>query len=437
MAFMIRTMQVNLISKSAQIRNALDQHMAWIRLCTDDDGARLVQLRFDHSLAALAAQRLFGQRCRTTIRTDARSSLEMRLERIDFPPGVLPAAALRLVSLPQNSAEWLTEWLDCPVALHFSGFSGPVIAVNLPLVDGASHVSQWREVSIVKREDIPALLKLMEEHFHGRSAMKIMGENSVEIQRLSWDDLVLDESVVRLVKDDFHLFLDREAWYRRHRLPFRRGYLLHGPPGNGKSSVIRAMLSMPGISGFTLNPFRPFTDDDLLAAMFSDAAQSTPALIVLEDLDRWYPADKEGEPKSLISVQQLLNQLDGVGNQNGIIVVATANNPSLLDPAILRRPGRFDRVAGFQNPSAELRKQYLAKLCADVTGEDLTGCTRMTAGFSFAQLRETYISAGQLAMEGAEQISAAHLGEAARVLSETMMLADRKWNAHVGFREPL
>jgi chaperone BCS1 len=110
-----------------------------------------------------------------------------------------------------------------------------------------------------------------------------MGEESVNIQPLTWNDLVLDDSVVRLVKDDFRLFLEREDWYKRHRLPFRCGYLLHGPPGNGKSSVIRAMLSTAGVSGFTLNPFRVFTDDDMLAAMFAEAAQSTPAIIVLED----------------------------------------------------------------------------------------------------------------------------------------------------------
>jgi hypothetical protein len=60
-------------------------------------------------------------------------------------------------------------------------------------------------------------------------------------------------------------------------------------------------------------------------------------------------------------------------------------------------------------------------------------CT--TAGFSFAQLRETYILSGQIAFEADAQIDATRLRQAARMLAETMLSADRKWNSPVGFRE--
>jgi SpoVK/Ycf46/Vps4 family AAA+-type ATPase len=395
----------------------------------------MIQLRFDHPLAPLAALRLFGSDCRTAIPREALKTLDKRLERMEFPPGIVPASVLRLVSLPGATREWSAEWLDCPVALHFTGLSGPVIAVNIPYVDSLNHGSEWREVTLAKCDDSPALLALMEEAFGMDRLMKIMGEGSVDVQPLAWDDLVLDDSVGRLVKDDFSLFLQREDWYKQHRMPFRRGYLFYGPPGNGKSSVIRAMLSTPGVSGFTLNPFRYCADDDMLTAMFREAAQSTPAVIVFEDLDRCYPADKEQEPVSRISLQQLLNHLDGIGNQDGIIVVATANNPSILDAAILRRPGRFDRVVGFQNPSADLRRRYLQQMCPPLAEDDLTECVRMTTAFSFAQLRETYIIAGQISLEVDGQVTAARLIEAARTLAETMMSADRKWNSPVGFRE--
>jgi len=434
---MIRTLRLSLASRSAEIRNVLDQYLPWIQTCMAEDENSLVQLRFDHSLAAIAAYRLIGARCRTEIPPDGRAVLEGRLQRIEFPPEIAPAVKLRLVSLPQTSHDWSAEWLDCPVALYFSEFSGPVIAANLPCVDGAGHSSEWREVTLTKREDVPALLDLMKAAFGVSRSLKVMAEEGVNIQPLAWDDLVLDDSVVRLVRDDFELFLEREEWYRQHRLPFRRGYLRHGSPGNGKSSVIRAMLSTPGISGFTLNPFRPFSDDDLLAAMFKEAAQSTPAMIVLEDLDRCFPADKDAEPRTQISLQQLLNHLDGVGNQDGIIVAATANNPRVLEPAILRRPGRFDRVVGFQNPTPLLRKRYLQQMYAPFGQEDLSEALHRTAGFSFAQLREAYILAGQLALEENSQIDAARLALAATMLAETMTLADRKWNVQVGFREPV
>jgi len=72
-------------------------------------------------------------------------------------------------------------------------------------------------------------------------------------------------------------------------VPFRRGYLLHGPPGDGKTSVIRATLSRPGICGPTLNFFADGIDDDSLEAMFNRAGCCAPSLIVLEDIDRAFP----------------------------------------------------------------------------------------------------------------------------------------------------
>lgn len=256
MVSMIKTLRLSLASRSAEIRSALDQYAPWIRTCMAGDGQNLVQLRFDHSVAAIVAYRLIGARCRTAIPPRGRTVLEERLLRIELPPETAPAVKLRLVSLPRTSHDWLAEWLDCPVALYFSGLAGPVIAANLPCVDGAGHSSEWREVTLTKREDVPALLDLMEAAFGVHRPLKVMGEDCVNIQPIDWDDLVLDDSVGCLVKDDFNLFLTREDWYRRHRLPFRRGYLFHGPPGNGKSSVIRAMLSTAGISGFSQIGFR-------------------------------------------------------------------------------------------------------------------------------------------------------------------------------------
>ena len=375
-----------------------------------------------------------GARCRTAMQPQGRTALEKRLQRIEFPPETAPAIKLRLVSLPQTSHDWAAEWLDCPVALYLSGFSGPVIAANLPCVDESGHSSEWREVTLTKR-GVSALLDLMKAAFGVHRPLKVMGEEDVNIQPLASDDLVLDGSVVRLVRDDFNLFLEREGWYKRAPAAVPPRIPLPRPSGKRQEQRDSCHALDDRNFGFTLNPFRVFTDDDMMAAMFAEAAQSTPAIIVLEDLDRCFPVNKESESGCRISLQQLLNHLDGVGNQDGIIVVATANNPCILDAAILRRPGRFDRVVGFQNPSAELRQKYLRQMYKPLATEDLMECTRVTASFSFAQLREAYILAGQIALEEEGEISATRLTQAAQALGETMMLADRKWNSSVGFRE--
>ena len=117
-------------------------------------------------------------------------------------------------------------------------------------------------------------------------------------------------------------------------------------------------------------------------------------------MDRLYGKEAEGENRTKITLQHLLNCLDGLGNKDGTIVVATANNPESLDSAILRRPGRFDRVVPFLPPCASLRQEYLAKVTRGaMQTEALDSAVALSDGFSFAQLRESYILAGQCAFQ--------------------------------------
>ena len=157
------------------------------------------------------------------------------------------------------------------------------------------------------------------------------------------------------------------------------------------------MLSSRGLTAYTLRLFHPHTDDADLDDLFDLALKNRPAIVLLEDLDRAFP--KSGESKTNISLQQLLNTLDGIASGQGIIVVATANEPSLLDPAILRRPGRFDRVVSFPNPNRQLRKSFFLGRRVEMTVSQADNIARASHGFSFAQLREAYIVAGQKAFE--------------------------------------
>jgi cell division protease FtsH len=128
------------------------------------------------------------------------------------------------------------------------------------------------------------------------------------------------------------------------------------------------------------------------------------AFIILEDFDRAFPTEGKRTHERTVSFQTLLNCLDGVGSHDGVIVVATANDPTCLDPAILKRPGRFDRVVQFRNPDADLRRQYYKRLSPNLGGEHSEIAIEQTEGFSFAQLRETYILAAQSAFEHGREI---------------------------------
>jgi ATP-dependent 26S proteasome regulatory subunit len=134
----------------------------------------------------------------------------------------------------------------------------------------------------------------------------------------------------------------------------------------------------------------------------------------MEDIDRLFP--RSGETACGISLQALLNCLDGISTGDGVVTIATANSPTQLDPAILKRPGRFDRVIQFAPPDVALRLRYLAKLNPSLQPEHLAQVAEESEGHSYAQLREAFIMAGQFAFDPTDDITAEDLLEAVRAL---------------------
>src|SRR5439155_19831169 len=114
-----------------------------------------------------------------------------------------------------------------------------------------------------------------------------------------------------MLRRDFELFFEREAWFRQHGLPFRRGYLLYGRAGNGKTSVVRVMAAHPLVEAHTLD-FNEDTDNKDLYCLFNAAQHSAPALIILEDLDRIFPRETVRTRERKVSFHALLNCLDGI-----------------------------------------------------------------------------------------------------------------------------
>jgi len=140
--------------------------------------------------------------------------------------------------------------------------------------------------------------------------------------------------------------------------------------------VIRVMAAHPHIRPYTLDLSNMEEKSADVVRLFEKASENTPALIILEDLDRAFPTEGKRTQERTVSFQTLLNCLDGVGTQDGVIVVATANDPTCLDAAILKRPGRFDRVVQFRNPDPDLRREYYQRLSPVLTGEQLRSPSR-------------------------------------------------------------
>jgi len=160
-----------------------------------------------------------------------------------------------------------------------------------------------------------------------------------------FDSVILDGSASEEILKDVAEFLSSHKWYLDRGIPYRRGYLLHGPPGCGKSSFVAALAGQLGYNISILNLGDPGMTDDRLQHLL--AVVPPKSLVLLEDVDfavgESAPADPTGPYAGVmrVSFSGLLNALDGVVATEERIVFMTTNHFRRL-PRALVRPGRVD-----------------------------------------------------------------------------------------------
>ena len=151
-----------------------------------------------------------------------------------------------------------------------------------------------------------------------------------------------------------------QDWYAERGIPYKRGYLLFGPPGTGKSSFSLSFAGKHELDIYTLQLSN--ISDSKLMRLFAELPPR--CIVLLEDVDTAgmgrrdsVDADQETELKSAVTLSGLLNVLDGVSSQEGRILIMTTNHIEHLDEALIR-PGRSDKKVHFkladQNISTQL-----------------------------------------------------------------------------------
>ncbi|ADG77199.1 ATP-dependent zinc metalloprotease FtsH OS=Tsukamurella paurometabola (strain ATCC 8368 / DSM/ CCUG 35730 / CIP 100753 / JCM 10117 / KCTC 9821 / NBRC 16120/ NCIMB 702349 / NCTC 13040) OX=521096 GN=ftsH PE=3 SV=1 [Tsukamurella paurometabola] len=230
-----------------------------------------------------------------------------------------------------------------------------------------------------------------------------------------------DEAVEELyeIKD----FLQNPARYQALGAKIPKGVLLYGPPGTGKTLLARAVAGEAGVPFFTISG-SDFVEmfvgvgASRVRDLFEQAKENSPCIIFVDEIDavgRQRGAGMGGgHDEREQTLNQLLVEMDGFGDRQGIILIAATNRPDILDPALLR-PGRFDRQIPVSNPDMAGRKAILevhakGKPLADDV--DLSGLAKRTPGMSGADLANVINEAALLtARENGSQITAPILEE--------------------------
>lgn len=157
--------------------------------------------------------------------------------------------------------------------------------------------------------------------------------------------VILDQGVKESVVDDVRDFMSRQQWYVDRGIPYRRGYLLFGPPGSGKSSFIQALAGELDFSVAMINLSEMGMTDDKLAYLLTKLPKKS--LLLLEDADAAFvnrrQRETDGYNGATVTFSGLLNALDGLAAGEERIAFLTTNHVDRLDPALIR-PGRVDMM---------------------------------------------------------------------------------------------
>ncbi|KAI8911797.1 BCS1 N terminal-domain-containing protein [Gorgonomyces haynaldii] len=174
------------------------------------------------------------------------------------------------------------------------------------------------------------------------------------------ESVVLDENKSQEILDDVHKFLGGGKWYHDRGIPYRRGYMLYGPPGSGKSSYIQALAGELGYNIAILNLAEPHMTDDRLSHLLNNVPYRT--LMLLEDVDAAFP--DRTDKKTNLTFSGLLNALDGVAASEERIIFMTTNHVERLDPALIR-PGRVDMQVYVGNVTESQAKKMFLRFYPD------------------------------------------------------------------------
>lgn len=318
----------------------------------------------------------------------------------------------RLTAMPRrqrgkgiDEGDWVGDisfdWLGSPIQYR---------RVWLPKKEGI--LPQSHTLSLVAHKDDAALEDFYQAGMkfvaRRKSALKtqvwVVNGPNYPRPKATWEDLILPAELKSQIRDSFEAFIAAKEHYKKLGLPYRRGFLLVGPPGNGKTMVTKIIGGSYPVNMVSLI-LKSDLDERIVDEAFRVACSNPPCVLILEDLDKIINASR-------VSLSYLLNKLDGMDAPEGALVVATTNEPQRLDPALLHRPSRFDRVWEFKLPEYSERLAMLTMRAGKYFSPPaLETAAKDMHGFSMAYVQEAVVSSMMMSIQSNSELCDEHLSK--------------------------
>lgn len=219
-----------------------------------------------------------------------------------------------------------------------------------------------------------------------------MREIVLEMPKVRWSDIGGQEVLKRKLKEMVQLPLTAADTFKRLGISAPKGLLLYGPPGCSKTMTAKALATESGLNFIAIKGPEIFNkyvgeSEKKIREIFRKARLAAPSIIFIDEIDA-LATSRESADSGHVTKQvlnTLLNEIDGVEELRGVIIVGATNRPDAIDPALLR-PGRLDRHVYVSPPDSDARMQIFDKNTSKFNLEDkdalLTKLVGMTDGFS-------------------------------------------------------
>lgn len=173
-----------------------------------------------------------------------------------------------------------------------------------------------------------------------------------EFRKMAWEDIFMPDDMVQNIRNEVETFFKSKDNYAKHGLEWKRGIMLAGRPGNGKTAICQAIAAT-----CTVPVIYCMLDDEdmfqILDSLRQTIKDNAPCCVIIED------ADTLGGNDALRSA--LLNLLDGLFTTPGVLTIASTNSPERLDEAFTGRPSRFDSFHVIKDPGVPERIKILRR----------------------------------------------------------------------------